>query len=91
MTNLKKASVSFTNDMLQELQGIAQKRNQEFSDFINEILSPHLSRKKNQRFTQKLKRGYLDMSDLNLELAQKDFKSENKSFFNYEEKLAECD
>lgn len=91
MANLKKVSVSFTNDMLQELRGIAQERNQECSDFINEILSPHLRKNKQQKFSQKLKRGYLEMSDLNLELARKYFRSENKSFFNYEERLAECD
>ena len=91
MKNLKKVSVSFTNDMLQELQGIAQERNQNCSEFINGILSPHLRKNKKKKFSKKLKRGYLEMSDLNLELARKHFLSENKSFFNYEERLAECD
>ena len=91
MANLKKVSVSFTKDMLQELKGIAQERNQDCSDFINEILSPHLRRNKANDFSQKLKRGYLEMSELNLEMAQRYFESENKSFFNYEDRLAECD
>ena len=77
--------------MLQELKGIARERNQDCSDFINEILSPHLRKNKKQKLTQELKRGYREMSDLNLALAQEHFKLENKSFFNYEEKLAECD
>ena len=77
--------------MLQELKGIARERNQDCSDFINEILSPHLRKNKKQKLTQELKRGYREMSDLNLALAQEHFKLENKSFFNYEERLAECD
>ncbi|MGM0369614.1 MAG: CopG family ribbon-helix-helix protein [Bacillota bacterium] len=91
MTDLKKPVVSFTNDMVQELKGIARERDQECSDFINEILSPHLIRNRDENFSQKLKSGYLKMGDLNLKLSRKYFKSENKSFFNYEDRLAECD
>ncbi|MGM0502229.1 MAG: CopG family ribbon-helix-helix protein [Bacillota bacterium] len=91
MANLKKASVSFTEDILEELKGIARERNQSSSDFINDVLSPHLRRSKKQKFSQKLKQGYLEMGELNLEMAQKYFESENKTFFNYEDRLAECD
>lgn len=85
MTNLQQAMVSLQDDFWEELE-TARVKDQRKND--NQLIKEHLQERK---VKEEIKEGYLKMGPINLKLASENFKLENKTFFNYEARLAECD
>ena len=87
MTNLQKAIGSLQDKFiskLDDLESVDLKTSQESNQLVLEQL-------KKRKFKEELKTGYLDMAQVNLKLATENFELENKTFFNYEARLPECD
>lgn len=78
---------SLQNNFIRELDKADRvhiKNSQEKNQLVLEQL-------KKRKVKEGMKAGYLEMAKLNLKLATENFDLENKTFFNYEARLAECD
>ena len=84
MSNLQEAMLSLRDSFLRELG----------KSGLEEVSSDERRIRKELKVAElkkEMKQGYLEMGPTNLKLANKDFKSTNRAFFNYEARLAECD
>ncbi|MCK8816141.1 CopG family transcriptional regulator [Natroniella sulfidigena] len=91
MTNLKEVMVSLPNNLLNEVDGLINEEYQDRNEFISEAMEVYIEQLRKNRFRKEMKEGYLKMAQENLCLATESFLAENKTFFNYEARLAECD
>lgn len=51
----------------------------------------YIKYKKNLEIKERLKKGYQEMGEINLAIAEMCFEADNKQLDGYEEKLAECE
>mgnify|MGYP001942709716 FL=1 len=91
MGNLKRVMISLPNQLLQEVDGYVKKSSGNRSEFIREAMKSYLEEKKRQEIREQLKSGYLEMSAINLQLADEGIKCDGPTIYFYEEKLAESE
>lgn len=91
MGNLKRVMISLPNNLLQEVDVFVKKNSGNRSEFIREAMKLYLQEKKRQEIREQMRAGYLEMSEINLELADEGIKCETTTFNYYEERLAECE
>ncbi|NLJ83962.1 MAG: ribbon-helix-helix protein, CopG family [Halanaerobiaceae bacterium] len=91
MGNLKRVMISLPNQLLQEVDGYVKKSRGNRSEFIREAMKSYLEEKKRQEIREQLKSGYLEMSAINLQLADEGIKCDGPTIYFYEEKLAESE
>ncbi|MCK8824125.1 ribbon-helix-helix protein, CopG family [Fuchsiella alkaliacetigena] len=91
MTNLKRVMISLPDSLLEEVDGAAQKKNQNRSEFVREAMRLYIADLRKQEIKKEMKQGYLEMGAINLELAQTSFKTESKDLLNYEAQIAESE
>jgi len=89
--NLKRVMISLPNQLLQEVDGYVKKSSGNRSEFIREAMKSYLEEKKRQEIREQLKSGYLEMSAINLQLADEGIKCDGPTIYFYEEKLAESE
>lgn len=89
--NLKRVMISLPNSLLQEVDVIVQKENGNRSQFIREAMQMYISERQKKEIREKMKLGYMEMGDINLELANAGFAADLGMIEEYEENLAECE
>lgn len=83
--------ISLPDSLLQEVDGVAEEKNQNRSEFIREAMKLYITELRKKEIKKEMKQGYLEMGNLNLELAESAIKTENEDFFKYESRIAECE
>lgn len=91
MGKVKKVMISLPNNLLQEVDGFVQKGSGNRSQFIREAMKQYLREKRKQELREELRNGYLEMSELNLELAAEGLEYDARIINYYEKSLAECE
>lgn len=91
MGNLKRVMISLPYQLLQEVDGYVKKSSGNRSEFIREAMKLYLEEKKKQEIREQMKTGYLEMSAINLQLADEGIKCDGPTIYFYEEKLAESE
>lgn len=84
MDNLKKLKINLLSS-----QGIDGELRED--NIISKASKNYLEQLKSEKVKEKMKKGYLEMAKVNSFLAADSFSLENNTFFNYEERLVECD
>jgi CopG family transcriptional regulator / antitoxin EndoAI len=91
LANLKRVMISLPNTLLREVDGFVQKGSGNRSEFIREAMRLYLNEKKRQELREQMRTGYLEMSEINLELADEGISYDARIIDYYEERLAECE
>ena len=91
MPQLKKILITLPTSLLEEVDALALQENTNRSEFIREAMKYYIKYKKNLEIKERLKKGYQEMGELNLAIAEMCFEADNKQLDGYEEILAECD
>jgi len=91
LANLKRVMISLPNTLLREVDGFVQKGSGNRSEFIREAMRLYLNERKRQELREQMRTGYLEMSEINLELADEGISYDVKIIDYYEERLAECE
>lgn len=91
MGNLKRVMISLPHSLLQEVDVIVEKENGNRSQFIREAMQLYISERQKKDIREKMKQGYIEMGDINLELANTGFSVDLGMIEEYEENLAECE
>lgn len=91
MARQKKILISLPDSLLSELDTMASSENINRSEFIREAMKLYIHEKKKADIVCKLKKGYEEMAELNLEYSEFCVESDNCQLMHYEEKLAECE
>lgn len=91
MSQLKKVLITVPDTLLEQVDLIAGKEQRNRSEFVREAMRRYIEEKKKTELQEEMKKGYREMAELNLRLAEMYFEAENDLFSDYEEKLAECE
>lgn len=91
MTESKKIVIDLPDSMLKEFDEILNKDNRNRSEFIMEAIILYIEENKKRRLREKMRIGYKEMSQINLEIAEFGFATDCCNLCDYEARLAECD
>jgi len=88
---LKKILVSLPDSLLKEVDTIVSDENKNRSQLIREAMRLYIEHKRKRDIRDQMKKGYQDMADINLKLAEMCFEMDTEAEDQYEGKLAECE
>lgn len=89
MAESKRIIVSLPDSLLKEVDTIVNLEKKNRSEFIREAMKLYIRERKKMEIREQLKKGYLEMANLNLALAEHSLSEDTLSFGSYESKLAE--
>lgn len=84
----KRILVSLPESLLEEVDLLASMENRNRSEFIREAMKLYISEKKKREIRESMKKGYMEMAAINLEMAELGFTAENECLNSYEKRLA---
>ena len=90
MAGVKKVMVSLPDSLLKEVDGILAKENKNRSEFIREAMKLYLMERRKKEIREHLKRGYIQMAQLNLQLAEEGLAADEADLREYEQRVLEC-
>lgn len=91
MARQKKILISLPDSLLDEADNMASSQNINRSEFIREAMKLYIREKKKADIVGKLKKGYEEMAEFNLEYSEFCIESDNRQLLHYEDLLAECE
>ncbi len=91
MSHSKKILISLPDTLLNEVDSLATAQKINRSALIREAAKNYVAQQKKTSFTEKLKKGYESMAEINIEIAELCLEADNIQQQSYEEKLAECE
>ncbi|WP_028309726.1 ribbon-helix-helix protein, CopG family [Desulfitibacter alkalitolerans] len=90
MSRVKRIMISIPENLLKEVDGLANREKRNRSEFIREAMKLYISEQNKRNIREQMKKGYQEMAQINLCLAVENYEVENEAQEYYEEKLAEC-
>ena len=91
MSQSKKILVSIPESLLAEIKDFIKKHNLSQSELVREAMKCYIKEKDKEEFERNMKKGYQEMAEINLSLAEMCFEAENEISHMYEEKYSECE
>lgn len=91
MSTSKKLVINLSKTLYIEFNKTLKKDCKKRSAFIREAIVLYIEEKKRLNYIDEMKQGYLEMAELNLEIADMGFELDIKDFKEYEVKLSESD
>lgn len=91
LSRLKKILISLPDTLLDEVDNLATQQDVNRSEFIREAMKLYIKEKKKLELNARMKKGYEEMADINLEISEYCLKADSDQQQSYEEKLAECE
>lgn len=91
LSRQKKILVSLPDTLLTEVDNLATEQKLNRSEFIRNAMKQYIIQNKKARLMQQLKKGYEDMSQINIEISEYCLTADDEAQRIYEEKLAECE
>ncbi|MGE5417403.1 MAG: CopG family ribbon-helix-helix protein [Acidobacteriota bacterium] len=85
----KKIIVSIPEQLLHDLDKTSAIEGKNRSEVIREAINLYLGERRNQALKEQLRKGYLEMGDINKAIAEENFLGDNETFHKSVEKLAE--
>ena len=91
MAQQKRILISLSDSLLSEVDALARAQNINRSEFIREAMKIYIRERKQIERCEQMKKGYIEMSKINLDIANECLYSDNEQLKNYEENLSECE
>lgn len=91
MSHSKRLVVNLSEALFNEFDDALRKDSKKRSEFIREAIILYIEKKKESGFIDEMKRGYVEMAKLNLEISEMGLEKDFNDFSEYEAKLSESD
>lgn len=91
MTNSKKLVVNLSESLCDEFDRALENDNKKRSEFLREAIILYIEEKKRLARIDSMKKGYMEMSRINLEFSEMGFASDVRELLEYEAMLSESD
>lgn len=91
MSELKKILISLPETLLQEIDAFTKTERLNRSEFVREAMKCYIRERRKAEIRERMKKGYVEMGKINLEIATLCFEADCMQCIKYEEKLAECE
>lgn len=87
----KKIVVSLPDSLLKEVDNLVDIEQCNRSEFVRKAMKFYLSEVKRISFIENMKKGYLEMTEINITLAEVGLTADYETICRYESRLAECE
>ncbi len=91
MAELRKILISLPDNLLKEVDQLVSVEKTNRSEFVREAMKLYIREKRKIEMRDKMKKGYLEMAEINIKLAEMFFEADNDLQNKYEEKLGELE
>lgn len=91
MAGSKRVGIGLSKTLNNEFNKTLKEDSKKRSEFIRELIILYIEDKKRLREIEQMKKGYLEMGKLNLEIAEVGFVSDISNLKEYEARLSESD
>ncbi len=91
MSKQKRILISLPETLSAETDNLATCLNVSRSELIREALRNYIKDFRKREIGEMMKKGYAEMGEINLEIAEGCLSADNSQLSNYEEKLSECE
>lgn len=91
MADKKKVVINLPNTLYNEINEIIKKDSQKRSEFFREAIILYIEERKKQIKMDEMKKGYIEMANINRDYAEQGFEQDVKDLKNYEAMLSESD
>ena len=79
MVNTKRIMISIPTNLLQEVDGVVEVDNTNRSEIIRNAMKMYLSERKKRHIRESMQKGYMEMADINLNLASEAMHAEEEA------------
>ncbi len=91
MAELRKILISLPDNLLKEVDSIVSLEKINRSELVREAMRLYLRERRKLEMRDKMKKGYKEMSEINILLAEMFFEADNEQQEKYEERLGEME
>jgi len=91
LAQLKKILISLPDNLLKEVDSIVAMENINRSEFVREAMKLYIREKRRIEMRDRMKKGYQQMAEINVKLAEICFEADNDQQQKYEEGLRELE
>lgn len=91
MAELRKILISLPDNLLKEIDSIVSVEKINRSEFVREAMKLYIREKRKIEMRDKMKKGYQEMAEINIKLAEICFDADNDQQVDYEERLRELE
>lgn len=78
-SNTKRIMISIPQNLLQEVDGLVKKENSNRSELIRQAMKMYLRERKKRHIRETMKQGYMEMANINLNMASEAFQAEEEA------------
>lgn len=89
MAELRKILISLPDNLLKEVDQLVSVEKTNRSEFVREAMKLYIREKRKIEMRDKMKKGYIEMAEINIRLAEICFDADNDQQLKYEDKLGE--
>ncbi|MDR3270757.1 MAG: ribbon-helix-helix protein, CopG family [Peptococcaceae bacterium] len=89
MAENKRIMISLPQSLLEEVDGIVTLENRNRSDFIREAIDEIIHERRKRGIREQMRKGYLEMAQLNLEICRELFTVEEETRKHFEKTMVE--
>ncbi|WP_207644309.1 CopG family ribbon-helix-helix protein [Desulfolucanica intricata] len=90
MGQVKRIMISLPDNLLEEVDGIAAAESVNRSEFIREAMKLYIAERKRRILREQMKKGYIEMANINLALAVEQYRLESEVAPTYDSFVAEA-
>lgn len=91
MAELRKILISLPDNLLKEVDSIVSVDKINRSEFVREAMKLYIRERRKIEMRDKMKKGYQEMAEINIKLAEMCFDADNDQQQKYEERLGEME
>ncbi|HEX9060639.1 MAG TPA: ribbon-helix-helix protein, CopG family [Clostridia bacterium] len=91
MAELRKILISLPDNLLKEVDSIVSIEKTNRSEFVREAMRLYIREKRKIGMRDMMKKGYQEMAEINIKLAEMFFDADNEQQNKYEERLGELE
>lgn len=91
MAEVKKIAVCMPDTLLKEIDDLVCVESSNRSEFIRNAMRFYIKELKRSSTIERMKKGYMEMAEINITLAEVGLTADNETIIRYETRLAECE
>lgn len=91
MAELRKILISLPDNLLKEVDFMVSVDKTNRSEFVREAMKLYIRERKKMELRDRMKKGYQEMAEINIKLAEMCFEADNEQQEKYEERLGELE
>ena len=91
MAEIKRIAICLPDSLLKEFDNMVYSENVNRSELIRKAMRLYIKETKVMDYSEKMRKGYIEMGQINITLAEIGLTADYETIINYESRLAECE